>query len=155
MVKNLKKDRVALVLDNIFLNNSLSYDDLCCLRGCLQTGKTIFNEAELRWVLRNYRFWLRLIKGVKGRKNGRRIFLSFFHYSNNVYAVSRKLKLARSGVYRWVKLFEESLWLIQNPFNEYNTANENLLMLNHKMYPILIPLTKILIQQQIANETLS
>ena len=155
LLKELKDDRVSQVIDNVFKFNSLSYDNLCVLRGCSENGKSKFNQFEIRWFLINYNLWLKLIKGSKKGATGRKIFMKFLKYAKNVYQVSKELRICRTHVYRWVRKFERTFWLKPSPTSYYGKkTNENMLVLDHKTYPKLIALTAIYIQKQIANESL-
>ncbi len=157
ILKELKEDRVAQIINNVFQFGSLSYEDLCGLRGTSENGKTKFNMFEVRWFMINYRFWLKLIKGSKKGATGRKIFMKFHKYAKNVYQISRELQIKdRTNIYRWVRNLERTFLLKPSPTSYYGKkTNENMLVLDRKNYPLLISLTVIYIQKQIANENLN
>lgn len=157
LVSKIKDDKVFFILNSLMNNNVLYYDDLCTLRGLIETKNTKFNEQELKWILVNHKFLLGIIKGRKNRKNGREIFLELCKGSFNGLELARRLNINRKTAYRWMTLLEQRLMLKPNPFvYNYHAGDkkniERLLIMNRFDYPLLIQVIKLLVIQQILNE---
>lgn len=155
LLKQLKDDKVAQILDNVFKFGSLSYDDICVLKGCSENSNTLFNKLEVRWIMFNYKLWLKLVKGSGEKKLGRKIYMKFNKYAKNVHRLAIELSVPRSSVYWWVNKFHRAFLIKTKPINYYcKNTNENLLVLDRENYPFLIDITSLYIKQQIANEGL-
>ncbi len=155
-IEKLKQDKAYTVINCLLEYNTLRFEDIRFLRA-LKKPNTLFLPQELKWIIANHRFLLNLVKGrtkEANKKIGRKIFLKLYRYSDNAFSMAKKLKVNKVTKYRWFAIFEEKDLLWVNPFTYQSKNNETLMMLNTVYYPNLIKLIKVLIHQQLANESL-